>query len=322
MAVGAGPRRRVRGRCCANSTTRRTAGAPVPRRLRRLAAGGRAHGPRPARLAAADRPGGVAGRRLDGGRVPRLIPSFGARRGERAAGSAAAADAAAEPAEAPAGGRTRWSRPSPPPASAARPAPASACPPSPTRWSRRRSGPNWPARARRWTGSPSTSAAAPAPAPTRSTGTRWPASVRTASHSSDGWTPRTAPAAYGELLADAVRYLDWYPVDGFYLDRAPRPRPRPGRLRPHGGGPARAAAVDARRRARRRARTPTPATPSSPTSSSRSAGRGRTTAGRRPRSGRPTTRPAASSTWCTACPGRTWRRRCGSPAGTAPARCA
>jgi len=26
---------------------------------------------------------------------------------------------------------------------------------------------------------------------------------------------------YGELLADAVRYRDWYPVDGFYLDRAP-----------------------------------------------------------------------------------------------------
>lgn len=30
---------------------------------------------------------------------------------------------------------------------------------------------------------------------------------------------------HGELVADAVRYRDWYPVDGFYLDRAPALRP-------------------------------------------------------------------------------------------------
>ena len=36
--------------------------------------------------------------------------------------------------------------------------------------------------------------------------------------------PRTAPAAFGELISDAHRYLDWYRVDGFLLDRCPADR--------------------------------------------------------------------------------------------------
>ena len=70
------------------------------------------------------------------------------------------------------------------------------------------------------------------------------------------------------------------------------------------------------------ARTRIPDTPRSPTSWSPSPGRGPLplVAGARV-DGRPT-RPSASATWCTGCRAPIWTRRCGSPAGRAPARSA
>ena len=77
---------------------------PVPGRLRQLAAGGRAHRARPARLAAPDQPGGVPRRHLDGGGMPHLTIPGGERSApaEHRGGSASVCPAR----------RTRCSRPS------------------------------------------------------------------------------------------------------------------------------------------------------------------------------------------------------------------
>ena len=127
-------------------------------------------------------------------------------------------------------------------------------------------------------------------------------------------------AAFGELVSDAHRYLDWYQVDGFYLDRCPdrarrrcpRSAARSPRLR---GAPRRTATSSSAT-----APTRTPAMPRPPTSWSPSPGPGPTTAGRRWPSGPPTTRRSASATSCTASRAATWTRRCASPAGRAPRR--
>ena len=125
-------------------------------------------------------------------------------------------------------------------------APASASPVTRTRWSPPPNGPNSPARAPPCTGSSSTSPTAPAPAPTR-TAWRRPAGCATrASASSATSTPAYGARAFGELISDAHRYLDWYRVDGFFLDRCPTERaalpevrrtvtdaPRAPRRRPH-----------------------------------------------------------------------------------------
>ncbi len=121
---------------------------------------------------------------------------------------------------------------------------------------------------------------------------------------------------FGEIISDAHRHLDWYQVDGFFLDRCPSGREDLPEVR-RTVATLRVIHEDAHV-VLGHGTHPTPATPSTPTSSSPTPARGATTAGRRRPSGPPTIRPSGSAISCTACPGRTWRRRCASPAGTAP----
>lgn len=124
---------------------------------------------------------------------------------------------------------------------------------------------------------------------------------------------RYGTRSFGEVVSDAHRFVDWYQVDGFLLERCPAD---------HVGLPEVRRTVAALRMVRDEAHIvlghgihPHPGTPTSPTSWSPSPDRGATTAGPRWPSGPPSTNRSASATSCTACPGPIWRRRCASPAG-------
>ncbi len=74
------------------------------------------------------------------------------------------------------------------------------------------------------TGPCSTSRTGRAAAPTRTAWRRPGSSATPGSGSSGTWTRPTAPRPFGELVTDAHRFLDWYKVDGYYLDRCPADR--------------------------------------------------------------------------------------------------
>ena len=239
---------------------------PVPGRLRQLAAGRRAHRPRPARLAAPDQPRGVPRRHLDGGGMPHLTTA------RRPAPRAPAPTARLRHPRlcAPAASPRRMGRTDPPrhPAALGRP--------------QRRRRPRRP------------------PRPALPGGRRAGCATR-ASGSSATSTWRTARASFGELVSDAHRFLDWYRVDGFLLDRCPTERTRSARDPAYGRRTLRALLGGGAHRPR----------PRHPPASRicgdrRPAGHllraaGPTTAGRRWPSGPRTIRPSASATSCTVC---------------------
>ena len=254
---------------------------PVPGRLRRLAAGRRAHRPRPARLAAPDQPRGIPRRHLDGGGMPHLTRTAKGTAGTDRSGVGFGVPGYAHPLVAP----LEW-------AELTRPG-------TPLHWVVLNvdNGPG----------------ARPDPHCLEAAGRLRNGGVRVLGHLDTAygdpavrrdWSP--TPAAISTGTRSTVSCSAAAPPSASSL-----PESRAGRSARSGRCARRATSCWAT------APTRIPATPRAPTSWSPSAGPGATTAGRRWPSGPRTIRPSASATSCTGCPAATWRRRCASPAGRA-----